>query len=91
MKIGLNNDVVKSQGFYAGIYEKWIDMNGKPTYKKQDKAIWYSIDYQVWTIGKIDDLGTTAGFIVSTSQFAKLTDHGKLTFIFSQILSTKSS
>ena len=57
----MKNDIKEKQGSIAGQYEKVIDINGKPSYKKDDKGIWYNKDR--WIIGLIADIGTERGYV----------------------------
>ena len=63
----------EKQGTRAGRYKRSSDVNGKPSYRKDDKAIWY-IKCNQWLIGDLADLGSTRGSIYAKDDFGGLTD-----------------
>ena len=63
----------EKQGTRAGRYKRSSDVNGKPSYRKDDKAIWY-IKCNQWLIGDLEDLGSTRGSIYAKDDFGGLTD-----------------
>ena len=70
--IKLENDAEKSLGHYAGTYERSSDVNEKPSYKLDEKAIWYNTVN--WIIGGIGSLGNSNGYIFTNTKFRALTD-----------------
>jgi len=63
LTLTLKNDVLSELGSKAGVYElRDAEVNGKPSYKKDNNGIWYN-DKGQWTIGKIGELGSDKGFI----------------------------
>ena len=71
--IKLENEVQKRHGSKAGEYEKASNVNGKPSYKKDNHAIWYN-GKNAWMIGSIENLGTSIGSIYANNNFGGLTD-----------------
>ena len=63
----------EKQGTRAGRYKRSSDVNGKPSYRKDDKAIWY-IKRNQWLIGDLEDLGSAKGSIYAKNDFGGLTD-----------------
>ena len=55
--IKMKNGIKEKQGTRAGRYEISSDVNGKPSYKMGDDAIWYNGELNLWTIGSINKLG----------------------------------
>ena len=76
VRITLKNDIRESQG-RAGTYERSTDVNGKPSYKKDDDAIWYDREDR-WVIGSIKYLGSTTGDIKAKDDFEGLTDENNV-------------
>ena len=65
---------------YAGVYERSSDLNGKPTFKMENKAIWW-VQEGYWVISTIEDFGKPSGWIYSQSQHG-LTDSRNTWFHF---------
>ena len=59
--IKMKNNVKEEHGSCAGKYERSFDVNGRPSYKKDDNAIWYI--FGLWKIGPIDKLGSHTAYI----------------------------
>ena len=70
----LANDVLASQGSYAGYYKSSSIVNGKPSFKRGGKAIWYDDENDDWNIGSIGNLGTESCVIYTNNEFGGLTD-----------------
>ena len=69
----MNNDIKEEQGSRAGRYERSSDVNGKPSYRNDDNAIWHYGENK-WMIGSIDNLGSTTGGIYAVDNLGGLTD-----------------
>ena len=54
----LKNDVLASKGSLQGIYGVYQTSNGRTSWKSASKAIWYIPDYDDWSIGELEDIGT---------------------------------
>ena len=78
MIIELQNGAKENQGSRAGKYERSSDVNGKPSYKNDDNAIWYSKENNNWMVGTIDDIGGINGFVYARDDFGGLTDKKNL-------------
>ena len=69
----MKNIVKEEHGPCAGRYERSFDVNGKPSYKKDNYAIWYNI-FGFWKIGPIEKLGSHTAYISAKDKFGGLTD-----------------
>ena len=77
--IKMESHIEYVQGTRAGRYEISSDVNGKPSYKMGDDAIWYNERYKSWTIGSINELGGSTGVgIYAKDNFGGLTDEKNL-------------
>ena len=71
--IKMKNDIKEKQGPRSGIYKRSSDVNGEPTYRNDDKAIWYN-KLGSWMIGDLKRLGSIKGGIYAKNNFGGLTD-----------------
>ena len=58
----------------AGRYEKHKEINGRPSYKMDGKAIWYLSNLNVWIIGHIENIGNRVGCFYTKDNFGGLCD-----------------
>ena len=63
---------------FQGIYEISETVNEKSSWKKGDRAIWYSQDYS-WDIGPIEYLGTTISSMYTYPDYWGNSNSGGLT------------
>ena len=77
VRITLKNDIREYQGGRAGTYERSTDVNGKPSYMKDDDAIWYDRKDH-WVIGSVKNLGDSVGGIKAKDDFEGLTDENNV-------------
>ena len=59
--VEVENDVKDFQDGLAGRYERSNDVNGKPSYKIGERAIWYNKEINNWIIGYFDSIGSDVG------------------------------
>ena len=74
VRIQLDNHVNAVQGYKAGNYARSSYVNGKPSFKMGEQAIWYNTEYNEWLIGSIDYLGQKIGQIYTKNEFGGLTN-----------------
>ena len=74
LKLTLANDVLASQGSYAGYYKSSSIVNGKPSFKNGRNAIWFDDKYDDWNVGSIEYLGNDTCAIYTDNEFGGLTD-----------------
>ena len=65
LQLILNDDVLSKQGNRQGIYQYNGIVNGKPSWKSEDQAIWFYPEYEDWAIGPLKDIGTGVSGISS--------------------------
>ena len=64
--MNFHNSHHHNQGSRQGIYRHNSSfVNGKPSWTLNSSAIWYVIEYNVWAIGNLEDIGTAIGAIIS--------------------------
>ena len=80
--IKLENDAKAHEGSKAGLYERASDVNGKPSYRMGNLAIWYYPNYNKWIIGHFDKLGIGSGHIYARNNFTGLTDEKNIWMYF---------
>ena len=78
IKITLKNEVLTYHGQYQGTYEISASINGKPSWKSQSNAIWYSPKiYTIpnrWRIGNLNDSTGdifTSGLLLGANETGK--------------------
>ena len=57
----------------AGRYEKYKEVNGRPSYKMDERAIWYH-PRNLWIIGLIEHIGNKVGCFYTMDNFGGLCD-----------------
>ena len=62
-------------GKYEGIYQESQPVNGKPSWKNEDNAIWYLKSENNWLIGPLKWIGHDAAYIHASNSFEGLTDY----------------
>jgi len=62
-------------GKYEGIYQESQPVNGKPSWKNKDNAIWYLESEKNWLIGPLKWIGYDAAYIHASDSFDGLTDY----------------
>ena len=62
-------------GKYEGIYQESQPVNGKPSWKNEDNAIWYLESENNWLIGPLKWIGHDAAYIHASNSFEGLTDY----------------
>ena len=62
-------------GKYEGIYQESQPVNGKPSWKNKDNAIWYLESEKNWLIGPLKWIGYDAAYIHASNSFDGLTDY----------------
>ena len=73
--VAMENEALDSVGGQQGIFSKSENFNGKPSWKSSlNQAIWYN-DLDRWTIGPIDDIGSTKGFLYAESESEEPNDN----------------
>ena len=71
----MENEVLDAVGRQQGIFSKSEYFNGKPSWKSSlNQAIWYN-DLDRWTIGPIDVIGSTSGYLYAESKAEEPTDN----------------
>ena len=82
--IKLENDAKAHEGSKAGLYERASDINGKPSYRMGNQAIWYYHKSNKWIIGSFDKLGSGSSHahIYARNNFAGLTDERNIWMYF---------
>ena len=62
--------------YIEGNYEREGIFNGKPSWKSDDYAIWYSSEYTGWLIGETDYTlhRKDTGMIYASDDFSEVTD-----------------
>ena len=63
----LKTDAKAQQGKRTGIYERYITVNGKRSWKSNSSAIWFDSTFNNWKIGSIETLGSSRCGISSPS------------------------
>ena len=63
----LKTDAKAQQGKRTGIYERYITINGKRSWKSNSSAIWFDSTFNNWKIGSIETLGSSRCGISSPS------------------------
>ena len=63
-------------GARAGTYKRSSDVNGRPSYRNDEFAIWY--EENKWIIGKLEHLGSNTGSIFTEDNFGGLIDKKNL-------------
>ena len=58
LQLILNDDVLSKQESRQGIYQYNGIVNGNPSWKSEDHAIWFYPVYKEWVIGLLEDIGT---------------------------------
>ena len=86
IKITLKNEVLTNHGQFQGIYEISAPVNGKPSWTSQSSAIWYIPDYNMWTIGNLNDIGKSFGVIYITGMLLGANEIGKWKHIQGKML-----
>ena len=74
----MKNTAISHHGAFAGRYEKYREVNGKPSYKMKERAIWHLSDDNHWMIGKIDNIGNDMGSFYAKDNFGGLCDSKNL-------------
>ena len=74
VKISLKRDALVFQGRYAGEYEVSSKVDGKPSFKSGERAIWYNAENDGWIVGILANLGKFTGDIWTKDEFEGLTD-----------------
>ena len=67
--ISLNGRAWNERGFVAGFYQKIVNSTTFYWLKEEDEvptAIWFSQSHGKWIVGRLDDLGGTAGYLFSS-------------------------
>lgn len=59
---------------FAGKYELSSVINGKPSFKLGNKALWYNTKTNNWIIGSIGNLESDTGAFYTKNKFGGLTD-----------------
>ena len=74
--VAMENEALDANRGQQGIYSKSEYFNGKPSWKSSfSQAIWYN-DIDQWTIGPIDDIGSTnSRYIYAKSEAEEPTDN----------------
>ena len=67
-------DALVFQGRYAGEYEVSSKVDGKPSFKSGERAIWYNAENDGWIVGILANLGKFTGDIWTKDEFEGLTD-----------------
>ena len=52
-------------------------VNGKPSWKSQSTAIWYIPDFELWTIGDLNNIGKPSGKFCTTGMLFGSNENGK--------------
>ena len=72
----VKNDVLSKGRFWQGIYKKHNKVyNGKPSWKRRSKAIWYVPKYDSWAIGHLKDIGTDLRKIAALDNTGRNSPH----------------
>jgi len=74
LQIDLKNDVLSKQGISQGNYEKHQIVNGRRSWKKATRAVWFVPEVNKWVIGDLKDIGTKTGRIASKVDFGDRID-----------------
>ena len=74
VKISLKRDALVFQGRHAGEYELSSKVDGKPSFKSGERAIWYNAENDGWIVGILANLGKFTGDIWTKDEFEGLTD-----------------
>merc|ERR1711976_1147795 len=74
LQIDLKNDVLSKQGISQGNYEKHQIVNGRRSWKKATRAVWFVREVNKWVIGDLKDIGTKTGRIASKVDFGDRID-----------------
>ena len=74
VKVSLKKEFLDSNKSYAGIYELSSKINGKPSFKFRNKALWYNTKTNNWIIGSIGNLKSDTGAFYTKNKFGGLTD-----------------
>ena len=61
LNVALKNDVFECQNHFQGTYEVSEMVNDKPSwiFYENKKAIWYDLKDKNWSIGTLENLGTS--------------------------------
>ena len=66
--------MLNDKGFLNGSYEISYEVNGKPSYVKDDRAIWYVPSSNIWVISNLEVIGQDLAYIYAYDDFSGLTD-----------------
>ena len=71
--VSLKNNVLAINEIYQGIYQISETVNGQPSWKKDDRAIWYT-EVNSWDIGPVQYIGSLMSRMYTIPTSGGLTD-----------------
>ena len=72
--VSLKNEVSVHKKEFAGDYQISETVNGKPSWKSGENAIWYLSVLNIWMIGYRNKLGENDGEFFAQNNYGGLTD-----------------
>ena len=75
MTVSLKNEVSVHKKEFAGDYQISETVNGKPSWKSGENAIWYAPVDNNWLIGYLNKLGEDDGEFYTSNDYGGLTDN----------------
>ena len=75
INVNLRNEVLNTYAILNGNYQSATNVNGKPSWKNDLYAIWYSQSNNIWLIGPLSEIGSDSAWIFASNNFSGITDH----------------
>ena len=75
MTVSLKNEVAADKKEFTGGYQISETVNGKPSWKSGENAIWYAPVDNNWLIGYLNKLGEDDGELFAPNDYGGLTDN----------------
>ena len=75
INVNLRNEVLNKYAVLNGNYQSATNVNGKPSWKNDVYAIWYSQSNNIWLIGPLSYIGSDSAWIFASNDFSGITDN----------------
>ena len=75
INVNLRNEVLNKYAVLNGNYQSATNVNGKPSWKNDVYAIWYSQSNNTWLIGPLSYIGSDFAWIFASNDFSGITDN----------------